>query len=266
MEMTKRYSTQWIMFVAFCCVEVVFASSDFTLPKTPARNVKDTYFGQTIIDPYRWLEEAESAEVSQWMKAQADYARQQLDQLPLQSELLEHVEAVSGAGTTVTRITRRNNHYFYFKVAPGDNDRKLYVRNGLAGKERLLVDPAIESVDGKRYSLSGYSVSSDGKYVSYLAAPSGAEFGEIRVREVSNGKRTEDVIPQSRAGQGVPGFPATMLSRIPSLGRGTQAFLLPSDLNNSARFYISWELRQVVIRRFSVRVSTRTLPLHRVST
>ncbi len=44
-------------------------------PKAEIREVKDTYFGQTISDSYRWLENLKSDETQKWMKAQADYAK-----------------------------------------------------------------------------------------------------------------------------------------------------------------------------------------------
>ena len=48
-------------------------------PQAPVREVKDTYFGQTITDPYRWMEDLQAVETQEWMKAQSDYARTYLD-------------------------------------------------------------------------------------------------------------------------------------------------------------------------------------------
>ena len=51
-------------------------------PKAPIQDLTDTYFGQKIVDPYRWMEDSKSPETAAWMKGQADYTRSYLDRLP----------------------------------------------------------------------------------------------------------------------------------------------------------------------------------------
>jgi len=62
-------------------------------PKAAVHEVTDTYFGQKIVDPYRWMEDSKSAETTAWMKAQADYTRGYLERLSMRAELLKR-EAV----------------------------------------------------------------------------------------------------------------------------------------------------------------------------
>ena len=62
------------------------------------------------------------------------------------------------------------------------------MREGSTGAERLLVDPGKIAGDGKRYSLADWSVSWDGKYVSYNIAAGGSEESELRVIETATGK------------------------------------------------------------------------------
>jgi protease II len=73
--------------------------------------VSDTYFGRTVIDPYRWME-SDSPEFKQWMKSQAAYSQRALDRIPLKREMLERVHALhSEAGdelsTLVSEAPRR---------------------------------------------------------------------------------------------------------------------------------------------------------------
>src|ERR1044072_4524618 len=110
-------------------------------PKAPVREVTDTYFGQKVVDPYRWMEDAKSPEMAAWMKAQAEYTRAYLDRLPMRQELLARISKLNDAGVQVFGIQRRGTLYFYYRLAPGENDARLYVRDGLNGSERLLVDP-----------------------------------------------------------------------------------------------------------------------------
>ena len=157
-------------------------------PKARVDNVMDEYFGVRVIDPYRWMEDLKSDETRRWMKAQADYAKNYLERLPSREEILKRLTEVSSASGMVWNIRPRGNLFFFQRRAPDENDFKLYVREGLSGADRLLVDPAKAAGDGKRYSLGGWAVSQDGKYVSYNIAASGSEESELRVVEVASGR------------------------------------------------------------------------------
>jgi prolyl oligopeptidase len=111
-------------------------------PLAPVRDVTDTYFGVSVPDPYRYMEDLKNAEVAAWMKAQADYARKSLDRIPGRAALLKRItELGDAAPARVTGVQFNNGSYYYLKRLSNQNIPKLYVRAGLAGKERLLVDP-----------------------------------------------------------------------------------------------------------------------------
>src|ERR1043165_9057277 len=67
-------------------------------PKAAVHEVTDTYFGQKIVDPYRWMEDSKSGDFIAWMKAQADYTRSQLDPLPMRAELPKRLEGAAENG------------------------------------------------------------------------------------------------------------------------------------------------------------------------
>src|SRR5260370_13001521 len=51
-------------------------------PVAPVRPVTDSYFGQQVVDPYRYLEDQKSPEVVAFMRGQPDYTRAVLDSIP----------------------------------------------------------------------------------------------------------------------------------------------------------------------------------------
>ena len=171
-------------------------------PKAAIHEVTDTYFGMKIVDPYRWMEDAKSPETAAWMRGQADYTRAYLDRLPMRAQLLKRFEELSETGVRVSGVQRAGNFYFYYRVAPGENDRRLYVREGFKGAERLLVDPEKLSSPGKRYSIDSYNPSFDGKYVSYTVSIGGSENGEMRVIETATGRDLGERIDRCRLGAG----------------------------------------------------------------
>lgn len=186
-----------LFFASADCREI--RSQTISQPAAPVREVTDEYFGTKIVDPYRWMEEPKSKELAEWMKAQNDYTREFLDRSAWREKFLRELEAQDNAAASVSSIRRVGKRWFYFKLAPGDNDQKLYVRESLNGEERLLVDPQKLSLGaGKRSSIISFSPSPDGKKVAFLIAAGGAELGEIRVVETDTGKFLDDKIEPSR--------------------------------------------------------------------
>jgi len=205
-------------------------------PKAPVHEVTDTYFGQKIVDPYRWMEDSKNADFVAWMKAQADYTRNHLDRLPMRADLLKRLEELSDTGVRVSGVQRAGGYYFYYRVAPGENDRRLYVREGFKGAERLLLDPDKLSEPGKRYSIDSYNPSFDGKYVSYTISVGGSENGEMRVVETASGKDLGERIDRARFGAGawLPDNHSFVYNRLQKLGDGAPA----TELYQKSRVYL----------------------------
>jgi prolyl oligopeptidase len=205
-------------------------------PKAPVREVTDTYFGVKVVDPYRWMEDSKNAEVAAWMKAQANHSRSVLDRLPMRAELLKRLGELSDTGVRVSGVQRGGSSYFYYRIAPGENDRRLYVREGLHGTERLLIDPEKFSSPGKRYSIDSYSPSFDGTYVSYTISIGGSENGEMRVVETATGRDLGERIDRCRFGAGawLPDNHSFLYNRLHKLAEGAPA----TELYQKSRVFL----------------------------
>lgn len=169
-------------------------------PAAPVRSVTDTYFGVRVADPYRWMEEPKSADLDAWMKAQSNLTRAVLDRLPGRKPLFDRVVSLSEAGTLVYQVVRAGDHYFYMKQAPGDDNGKLYSREGLRGKEQLLVDPTKLATKGPHYSIDYFTPSLDGRYVAYGISPGGSEESVLHVLESAAGKELPESIDRAQFG------------------------------------------------------------------
>jgi prolyl oligopeptidase len=205
-------------------------------PKAAIHEVTDTYFGTKMVDPYRWMEDARSSETANWMRAQADYSRAYLDRLPVRAELLKRFDELSDTGVRVSSVQRAGELYFYYRRAPGENDNRLYVREGFKGAERLLIDPDKLSAAGKRYSIDSYSPSFDGKYVNYTVSLGGSENGELRVLETATGHDLGENIDRCRFGAGawLPDNHSFLYNRLQKLAEGAP----PTDLYQKSRVYL----------------------------
>ena len=154
--------------LAGLCAIAMSSFAQTSPPVAPVRDVTDTYFGVSVPDPYRYMEDLKNPEVSAWMKGQADYARKTLDRIPGRAALLKRItELGDAAPARVSGVQFNNGSYYYLKRLSNQNIPRLYVRAGLAGKERLLVDPeATKTKSGEHYAIDYFSPSLDNRYVA----------------------------------------------------------------------------------------------------
>lgn len=170
-------------------------------PPTPAREVTDDYFGTKIVDPYRWLEDLKSPEVSGWMKAQNDYTRTVLDRIPSRDQLRARIAQLDDTGVRVAGLQSFGGRWFYLKQAPGEDNRRLYVREAATGAERLLINPESLTEGGVHYSIDYFQASSDGKLVAVGISPGGSENSVLRVLEADTGRDLGERIDRTQFGQ-----------------------------------------------------------------
>lgn len=181
----------------------VFALSVATPPAAVPKPVQDTYFGVTVDDPFRHFENRDDPEVAAWMRAQADDARARLDAIAGRARLAERItrydDAVSARVVDVQR--RPGNLYFYEKRGIADNQFKLYLRRGVSGSERMLVDPeAIAQETGKPHAINYFAASNNGRLVAYGISSGGSEMAEIFVIDTGSGRRVLGPISRARYG------------------------------------------------------------------
>jgi prolyl oligopeptidase len=172
-------------------------------PKAPSQPVTETYFGKQIIDPYRNLENLQDTAVQQWMKAQTDYTHAVLNSLPGRQQLLNMMKDFDKrVSAHISNLTITNNDvYFYLKTSPEDEKAKLYTRNGFAGNETLIYNPAEYSKDNmKKFVILQFKPADDGSLVTISIAPNGSENCEIIILDVNQKKLYPEKIDRALGG------------------------------------------------------------------
>ena len=109
-------------------------------PLTEVREVVDTLHGVEVPDPYRWLEDQEAPETRAWIDAQNAYTDTVLDALPGREELRAVAASVLERDATGLP-NERGGRYFYSKRRADQDLAVIYVREGLDGDDRVLIDP-----------------------------------------------------------------------------------------------------------------------------
>ncbi|MFT4889118.1 MAG: prolyl oligopeptidase [Halobacteriales archaeon] len=168
-----------------------------TPPDTERRPVTDAYHGDEIVDPYRWLE-ADTEEVSEWVEAQNQYADPHLE-TDRRETLRPRFERLAEV-TSYNPVVVRGGWYFQRIEGPEEDHPVLYVRDGLDGERRVLVDP--NRWDETR-SLSWYAPSHEGDRVAYGATEGGDEQYDVHVLNVETGEEIDRLDGVGRTNPGM---------------------------------------------------------------
>src|ERR1035437_1071659 len=137
------------------------------IPQTKKFNVVEELHGKLISDPYRWLEDVPSVPVQKWLDEEGVYTRSILDPLPEREELKNEFEKLFRE-ETIGFPNPKNGYYFFMKRNADEDLSVLYVKKGLNGEPRVLVNPnQISKEKGFAVNLHGYSVSKDASLITY---------------------------------------------------------------------------------------------------
>ncbi len=165
-------------------------------PATPVHPASDSYFGVTITDPYRWLEDQNSPETRAWIDAQNAYTHKVLSQFSGHDALRDQVAKVMKIDS-ISIPTKRGGHYFYLRRRADQNLDMLCVRE--KGKETVLLDPNTLTPDGS-ISVIIQGGSEDGNLLAYGLRKGGADETSVTVLDVSTRQPLRDTFPAARYG------------------------------------------------------------------
>jgi prolyl oligopeptidase len=161
-------------------------------PPTPREDVVDTWHGESISDPYRWLE-GSSDRIRTWTDAQNARTRAVLDTVPARRAFAARLRELLSVGLLSTPRPA-GPWLFYTRREGAQKQAVLYVRRGLAGEDRALVDPNTLDAAGL-VTLDWFYPSWDGRFVTYGLSHGGDELSTLYVVETQSGRDTGEKIP-----------------------------------------------------------------------
>lgn len=192
-------------------------------PETAAGPDSDTYFGQTVADPYRWLEDVRAQDTERWVQAQNAFALDYISALPdyravaqriapwfgsgggpmpqstrdallrqqKESLLIEGEESSDGRLYYQRQIWKKRHHQ---RIPGADSDfvsvdNKIYVSTDATAteKDEVLIDVNVYRTDPDDViQLLGHRVTPDGKYLAYLMKRNFSDLAELHVVRLSD--------------------------------------------------------------------------------
>ncbi|MBH0072508.1 S9 family peptidase [Pseudoalteromonas sp. NZS127] len=160
-------------------------------PVTNKGDVVDNYFGETLADPYRWLEDDMSAETASWVKAQNKVTFSYLEQIPYRDKLKQRLEKLMNYEKIGAPFTEGDYTYFY-KNDGLQNQYVLY-RSKEGGDVEVFLDPNKFSDDGTT-SMSGLSFSKDGSLLAYQISEGGSDWRKIIIIDTQTKEQVEQAL------------------------------------------------------------------------
>jgi len=161
-------------------------------PVTNKVDQTDEYFGVQVADPYRWLEDDNSEETAEWVKAQNAVTNAYLQKIPYRQKIADRLTEIWNYPRYRTPV-KKGDKYYFRKNDGLQNQDVLYVMSGEDGAPEVLLDPNTLSEDGT-VALSSWDISKDGKYMGYLIARAGSDWQEIFVMDLETRQTLDDHI------------------------------------------------------------------------
>lgn len=166
-----------------------------TLPYPETRqdaSVVDNYFGTEVADPYRWLEDDNSAETAQWVKSENEVTQDYLAQIPYRESIKNRLTELWNFPKYGVPM-QCGEWIFFFENDGLQNQSVLYCQKGVDGAKEVFLDPNTMS-EGGTVAIGNINFSKDKKYMAYTASESGSDWVSINVIDVATKTKLADMV------------------------------------------------------------------------
>lgn len=205
-----------------------------------------------IADPYRWLEDPDADDTTDWVARQNAFTEAHLAQVTERAWFTDLMNAVvrrPRAGVPV----KRGGKYFVTRN-DGSLDQEQYfvadTLDELRAGGRLILDPNTLSAAGTT-SIRGFSVSDDGAHLSYQVSEGGSDWVDFKLIDPATGAAQQDAPIQTKfsAAWWLPDSRSFLYAAVPHQGRadGAQAGAVETGMLKLHRVGQSEDADQVVL-------------------
>ena len=178
----------------FCLSMPIIAQNnkmEIKYPETRKDNTIDTYFGEKVADPYRWLEDDLSAETEAWVKSQNKVTFDYLSQIPYREDIKKRLTELWNY-EKFTAPFKEGDYYYFYKNDGLQNQYVLY-RQKENGDPEVFLDPNTFSKDATT-SLSSISFSENGMLAAYAISEGGSDWRKVIVIDAMTKKQVGDTL------------------------------------------------------------------------
>lgn len=186
------------LFILLLLLTPFLLPAQLLYPETKKGETVEDYHGTKVADPYRWLEDDNSAETKSWVQAQNKVTFDYLATLPQRDKIHKRLEELWNY-PRYSSPYKKAQYYYFFKNDGLQNQSVMYRQKGLAGKPEEFLNPNTLNKEGIA-ALGGTSFSKSGKYFAYSIAVAGSDWQEIFVMEAGTKKKLADKVQWTKFG------------------------------------------------------------------
>jgi prolyl oligopeptidase len=190
--MLKRYLVCLVALGALAPSSFAEPAPPWSYPTTHQGDQSDNYHGTIVKDPYRWLEDDNSAETAAWVTEQNKVTFGYLESIPFRAALKERLLKLINY-PRYSLPFHYGDTYFFSKNDGLQKQSCWYVQKGLKGTPEVLIDPNTLSADGTT-SLSFITFNKAGTLAAYGQSQGGSDWKEIHVLDVNTRKILSDKV------------------------------------------------------------------------
>jgi prolyl oligopeptidase len=186
------------MLLVLAPLTVALLATPLDVPDTKRGETVDVFHGQSVADPYRWLEAdvREDASVSDWVDAQNDVTFAYLHELKQRPAIRERLEALWDYARS-SSPHKVGDNYYLTRNDGLQNQSVWYVLDSLDAEPTVLLDPNTLSDDGT-VALSGSAFSDDGRYFAYALSEGGSDWKTWHVMDLETRQTLSDEVKWSK--------------------------------------------------------------------
>ena len=160
-------------------------------PETKKSDQSDVFFGTSVADPYRWLEDDLSEGTKDWVKRQNAVTNAYLDKIPFREAIRERLTELWNYEKY--SIPFKEGEYTYFFKNDGLQNQSVLYRQKPDGKPELFLDPNKFSTDGTT-SLAGIEFTKDGSLCAFQISEGGSDWRKVIVMNTKTKKQLDDTL------------------------------------------------------------------------
>jgi prolyl oligopeptidase len=179
--------------ISFNCFAQEKSAGNACPPAARNDGTKEMIHGVSIGDPYRWLEDQNSAETRAWIEAEDRCTSAALDSFPGKAAITKRLSELMKVDS-VSMPAERNGWYFFAKRKADQDLFVTYKRHGLNGADEVLIDPHSLSADHST-STGLMGLSRDGSLAAYFVRAGGQDEVTVKFLDTKSGKNLTDELP-----------------------------------------------------------------------
>lgn len=175
------------------------AQTKFKYPDARRSDQVDDFHGTKVADPYRWMEDTESAETRAWIEAENKITFDYLGKIPEREKIKNRLTELWNYERYGAPAKIADGFYIYTKNDGLQNQSVWYKARSIDDPGTVFFDPNKLRADGTA-ALNGSNFTDDGKLWAYGVSEAGSDRTTWYVMDTATGQLLPDKLSPNRQG------------------------------------------------------------------